>query len=89
MAMKKSIFQVQLVKRPGARSSKAEDDSNHARLDDGAERLIVVDAVVLREPANHPSRLVAGKGTVRVEFVFENPLARHNVGAGGTRDEAP
>lgn len=86
--MEEGILHVKQVDRPGACSSKAKDDADRGRLDDGAERLIVVDAVALGEAVNHPTCLVVGKGTVRVEFVFENPLARHNVGAEGTRDEA-
>ena len=64
MTMEKSILHIKLVDWPGSRSSDADDDSYHGRFDDGAERLVVVDAVALREPANHPTRLVAGKGTI-------------------------
>jgi hypothetical protein len=39
--------------------------------------------VALRELANHPSCLVAGKGTIRVEFLFENPLAITKLAPGG------
>ena len=86
--MKEGILHVKLVDRLGTRSSKAEDDAYRGRLDNGAECFVVVDAVALREAANHPTCLVADKGTIRVEFVFKNPLARHNIGARRTKDEA-
>ena len=88
-AMKEGILHVKLVDRLGTRSSKAEDDAYRGRLHDGAECFVVVDAVALREAVNHPTYLVAGKGTIQVEFVFKNPLARHNIGARRTKDEAP
>ena len=60
MTVKKGILHVKLVNQLGSRSSNAEDNAHHGRLDDGAERLVIVDAVALRKSANHPMRLVAG-----------------------------
>jgi hypothetical protein len=86
--MQEGILHVKLVDHPGAQSSKAEDDTNHGWLDNGVEHLVVVDVVVLREVMNHPTCVMAGKGTVRVEFVFKNPLAYHNISSKRTRNEA-
>jgi len=87
--VKKGVLHVQLVDRPAPGSGDAEDDADRRWLDDGAERLIVVDAVALSEAANNPASLVTGKGTIGVELVFINPLASHNVRAGWSRDETP
>jgi hypothetical protein len=60
MTVKKGILHVKLVDRLGSRSSNAKDNAYRGRLDDGAERLVIVNAVALRKSANHPTRLVAG-----------------------------
>ena len=74
IAMEEGILDVELVERPGARYREAEDDADRGRLDDGAECLVKVDPRLLREAANHPSRLVAGEAAIRVEFVLEDPF---------------
>ena len=87
MFVKKGVLHVQLVDRPAPGSGDAEDDADRRWLDDGAERLIVVDAVALSEAANNPASLVTGKRTIGVEFMLINQLASHNVRAGWARDE--
>jgi hypothetical protein len=52
-------------------------------LDNQTKGLVMVEVVLLREASNNPMSLVAGKRAIRVELVFEYPLARHNVGARG------
>ena len=89
VSVKKSVLHVQLVDRPAPGSGDAEDDADRRWLDDGAERLIVVDAVALSEAANNPASLVTGKGTIGVEFMLINPLACHNIGARGLGDDPP
>ena len=81
VAVKKSILHVQLMNRPGAGDCYAEDGVDGGRLDDGAERLVVVDVVSLGEAVDHPTGFVTSQGAVRVEFMFKNPLPRHDVGA--------
>ena len=51
MAMKKGILHVELVDRPGAGDSQAEDDPYGGRFDNRTEGLVVVDAVLLGEAA--------------------------------------
>ena len=89
MTVKESILHVQLVDRPGARCGDAEDGPNGGRFDHRAEGIVVVDALALREAADHPASLVAGKRSIGVELVSEEPFSRHDVGTGGTRDELP
>ena len=55
--MKKSILHVELMDGPGVRDGEAEDDPYRGRFDNKTEGLIVVDAVLLREPANNPPAL--------------------------------
>ena len=57
MAMKKGILHIELVDRLGAGDGQAEDDPYGGRFDNRTEGLIVVDAVLLREPANNPPAL--------------------------------
>ena len=89
VTVKKGILHVQLVDGPLTRSGDAEDDPNGGRLDDGAERLIVVDAVALGEAANDPASLVTSQGAIGVELVPEDPLACHHVGTWGPGNESP
>ena len=89
VAVKKGVLHIQLVDRPATRGGDAEDDTNRRRLDNGAEGLIVVDAVALSEATDDPVSLVTGKGTIGVEFMLINPLASHNIRARWSRDETP
>jgi hypothetical protein len=91
MTVKEGILHVKLVDLLGTRSSKAEDDAYHGRLDDKAECFVVVNAVALRESPNHPTCLVVGKGTIRVEFVFKIhlPITTLAPGGRGTRRQVP
>jgi len=87
--VKKGILHIQLVDRPPTRGSNAEDDPNGGRLDDGTERLVVVDAVALGEAADDPVSLVTSQCAIGVELVPEDPLACDHVGAGRPGNESP
>jgi hypothetical protein len=89
VTVKKGILHVQLVDRPLTRSSDAEDDPNRCRLDDGAERLVIVDAVSLGEAADDPASLMTSQRAVGVELMPEDPFASDNIGARRLGDEAP
>jgi hypothetical protein len=73
--MKKCILDVQLMNRPGSRDGNAKDDANRGRLDDWTESLIKINTMLLREPTNNPSCLVASEITSRRKFVLEDPLS--------------
>jgi hypothetical protein len=83
MAMKKSIFHVELM------DGEAEDDPYRRRFDNRTESLVEVDAVLLREPANNPSGLVTSKGAVGVVLVLEDPLAGDDISARRSRNKPP
>jgi hypothetical protein len=59
VAMKKGVLHVQLMDRPGVRSSDAEDDSDGRWLDNWAKCLVIVDVVPLGEPMNDPPGFMA------------------------------
>jgi hypothetical protein len=87
--VKECVLHVQLVDGPLARGRDAEDDPNGGRLDDGAEGLVVIDALALGEAADHPTSLVASQGAIGVELMPEDPFAGDHVGTGWTGNEAP
>jgi hypothetical protein len=89
VAVKKGILHVQLVDRPSAGDVNAENSPNGGLFDHRTEGLVVVNAFSLREAADHPAGLVTSEGPIGMEFVPENPLARHNVRARGARNKMP
>jgi hypothetical protein len=58
VAMEEGILDVKLMHMPCAGRGDAENDADGGRLDDGTERLIKVNAGLLREATDNPSRLV-------------------------------
>jgi hypothetical protein len=88
VTVKEDVLHVKLVNRPGSGSGNAENSPDGRRFDHRTKRLIVVYAVLLGETANNPARLVTSETAVRVELVFEDPLAGDNVGAGWMRYKA-
>ena len=69
--------------------SMCSDGADCGRLDDGAERLVEVNAGLLREPADHPPRLVPLQRAICTEFMAKQPLAADDVRSTGTGDERP
>jgi len=89
MAVKEGVLHIQLVDRPLSRGRDAEDDLNGSRLEDGAEGLVVVDAMALGEAVDDSASLVASQGAIGVELMPEDPLAGDHVGVGRMGNEAP
>ena len=89
MAVKKGVLHVQLMYRPGARGGDAEDDPDGGRFDNRTERLVVVDAVPLREPMNDPSGFMTSQRAVSIILVLEDPLAGDDVGTRRSRNKTP
>jgi hypothetical protein len=87
--VKKGILHIELADGPIPGRGDAEDGADRGRLDDRAERLVVVDAGLLGEAANNPPRLVPGYGAVGVELVLEQPLASDDVRTRWSRHKAP
>ena len=89
VTVKKCVLHVELMDGPGARDGEAEDNPYRGRFDNRTEGLVVVDVVLLGEAADHPAGFVTSQGAVRVEFMFKNPLPRHDVGAWWSWNKAP
>jgi len=89
MAVMKGGLHVQLMYRPGARGGDCEDDPDGSRFDNRAERLVVVDAVLLREATNDPSGFMTSQRAVSMILVLKDPFAGVDVGTRRSRDEAP
>jgi len=89
MAVKKGVLHVQLMYRPGARGGDAEDDPDGGRFDNRTERLVVVDAVPLREATNNPSGFMTSQRAVSIILVLEDPLAGDDVGTRRSRNKTP
>lgn len=87
--MEESVLDVKLVYRPGASGGNAEDGVDGGRLDDGAERLIVVDTVSLGVATNDPMGLVTSQCALGMELVLEYAFDGDDVGAGRTGHEMP
>jgi hypothetical protein len=56
--VEESIFNIKLVDGPVRRNGERKDETDGARLNNGAKGFIVVDAVFLREATDNPSSLV-------------------------------
>ena len=87
MAVKKGVLHVRLMYRPGARGGDAEDDSDGTWFNNWVKRLIVVDAVLLREATNDRSGFMASQRAVGMILVLEDALAGDDVGTRRSRDE--
>jgi len=57
--MKKSIFDIKLVNRPGGGSGDAKNRANGARFDYRRKSLIIIYAMLLRESATDPASFVS------------------------------
>jgi hypothetical protein len=75
IAMQESVLDVELMNRPSTGDGNAEDDMNRGRFDDRAESLVIVNAGLLREPANHPPCLVSSKTTIGAKLMLVDPFA--------------
>lgn len=84
IAMEEGILHIELVNGPPVGDGEAEDDSDCSRLDDRTKSLIIVDAGLLRVPANHPTRLVPSEGAICMKFVFQDPFTGDDIDPRGT-----
>jgi hypothetical protein len=89
VVVKKGVLHVQLMDRPGARDNDAENSPDGGWFDNRAERLVVVDAVTLRETTDDPPGLMTSQGAVSTKFVLEDPLAGDDDGTRRSRNETP
>jgi len=58
VTVNKGVLHIELMDQPEVGGGDAEDDTNRCRFDNQTEGLVVVDAVLLGEAADHPASLV-------------------------------
>jgi hypothetical protein len=89
VSMKKRIGDIHLVNWPATRDRKLQHGANRARFNNRSKGLGEVDAGTLTETADHPTSLVALKGTIGVSLVPKDPLATDDIGARWPRNQCP
>src|SRR4051812_34434925 len=73
-AMKKIIFDIELMNRPRRRHNNAKDSTNSAGIDNWRESLIIINVVLLRVTTAYPSSLITCKTSIGIKFVTNNPF---------------
>jgi hypothetical protein len=63
--------------------------TNGARLDNGGENFIVVNAMLLKKTSADPTGFIARERTIGVKFLAKHPFARNNIGITRRRNELP
>jgi hypothetical protein len=86
VTMEKSIGDIHLMYWPAARDHKLENRKNGAGFDNRSKGVMEVDTLTLSEAADHPTRLVTIKSTIRMKLVLEDPLPGDDIGMSGTRN---
>jgi hypothetical protein len=87
LVMEEGVLDVKLASPPFKGERDGEDDADHGRFDNRTERLIEVNALLLREIAKHPACFVAVEGAIGLQLVAKDPLAGHDVGVPRRRHE--
>ena len=64
IVVEEGILDIKLVDRPGTGNRNGEDDADSGWFDNRAERLVEVDARLLRVAADHPPSFIASKPSV-------------------------
>ena len=88
-AMKKSIFDIELMNKPGRRNSKTENNSNGAGFNNWRESLIIINPRLLRKTPTEPTSLITCKRAIRMKFVLKDPLAGDDIGTWWFGNERP
>jgi hypothetical protein len=73
--VEESVLEVELVHKPTPGDSQSQHNLDGGRLDNGAEGLVIVQPGALSEPSEDPTSLIPVKRAIRLELVFEDPLA--------------
>jgi hypothetical protein len=89
LAVEEGVLDIELVSLSFKEEHNGEDDADHGRFDNRTERLVEVNALLLRETAKHPTCFVAVEGAIGLQLVAKDPLARDDVGIPRRRHEIP
>jgi hypothetical protein len=89
LAVEEGVLDVELASLPFKGERDGEDDADRGRFDNRTERLIEVNALLLRETAKHPACFVAVEGAIGLQLVAKYPLVGDDVGVPRRRHEIP
>jgi hypothetical protein len=89
LAVEEGILDVELASLPFKGKRDGEDDADRGRFDNQTERVVEVNALLLRETAKHPACFVAVERAIGLQLVAKDPLARDDVGLLRRRHEIP
>jgi hypothetical protein len=81
IAIKKGIFDIELMYWPLLGDSERKNDMNGGGFYYGAKSLVKIDAGLLGETSDHPASFMASKRAIRIMLVAEDPFAGDDVGA--------
>jgi hypothetical protein len=87
LAMEEGILDVELASLPFKGERVGEDDADRGRFDNRTERLVEVNALLLRETAKHPTCFVAVERAIGLQLVAKDPLPGNDVGVPRRRHE--
>ena len=73
ITMKKSIFNVELMKRKMSRDGQTKDHVNSSRFDNWAKSLTTINPLPLSLTVKNQTSLMLGKKAVGVGFVLKDP----------------
>jgi hypothetical protein len=89
LAMEEGILDVELASLPFKGKRDGEGDADHGRFDNRTERLVEVNALLLRETAKHLACFVTVERSIGLQLVAKDPFARDDVGVPRRRHEIP
>jgi hypothetical protein len=89
LVVEKGVLDVKLASLPFKGERDGEDDVDRGRFHNRTERLVKVNALLLREAAKHPTCFVAVERAIRLQLVVKDPLARDDIGFPRRRHEIP
>lgn len=89
MAMKKSVFNVELMDWPRLRNSKTKNTIDGSRFDNRTKSLTKINVKLLMKTTNNPTSFITSERSIRMELMAKNPFAIDDVGTIGFGNEMP
>jgi hypothetical protein len=89
LAVEEGVLDVELASLPFKGERDGEDNADRGLFDNRTERLVEVNALLLRETAKHPTCFVAVERAIELQLVAKDPLPGNDVGVPRRRHEIP
>jgi hypothetical protein len=89
LAVEEGVLDIELASLPFKGECDGEDDTDRGRFDNRTERLIKVNAFLLRETVKDPSCFVVVKRAIGLHLVAKDAIAEDDVGVPRRRHEIP